>query len=295
MSATTLAVAPAPIAGRMEHLCAVDAHEGPVYVAAEDALYFTTVPVPGTVPGFPRVDIMRLELGTGALSTVRADAAMANGMADDGAGGLLVCQQGTRTRPAAIVRLDRATRTVTTVVDGWLGLRLNSPNDIALRHDGTIWFTDPSYGHLQGFRPAPHTGEHVYRYDPAARRLTMVSDTLDHPNGLAFSPDGLTLYVGDSGAPHRVMAYDVVGGGRRLAGERVFAVIEPGAPDGLKTDATGRVYCSCATGIQVFAPDGTAVGEIALAGAVNFTFAGERLLITADDAIWAATLAAAGH
>jgi gluconolactonase len=284
---------PAP---HLEPLARTDAHEGPVYVADEDAVYFTTVPRPGTVPGFPRVDIMRLVLGDGEPTIVRADAAMANGMTADGRGGLLVCQQGTRTRPAAIVALDLGARTVRTVVDRWMGLRLNSPNDVVVARDGAIWFTDPSYGHLQGFRPPPHTGDHVYRYDPATGRLTVVADTLDKPNGLAFSPDGSVLYVGDSGAPNHVKAYDVVRGDR-LAGERVFAAIAPGSPDGLKADAAGRVYCSCATGVQVFDPSGARLGEITLPGAVNFTFGGrdgDVLLITADDAIWAAHLAATG-
>jgi gluconolactonase len=294
-------------------LVATDAHEGPVYVATEDALYFTTAPGPGTVPGFPRVAIMRLALGrtpaAGGLTTVRADANVANGMAlATGGDALLVCEQGSRTRPARIARLSLRDRRVETVVDGWLGLRLNSPNDVVVKGDGTIWFTDPSYGHLQGFRPPPHTGDHVYRYDPASRRLSVVADTLDKPNGLAFSPDEATLYVADSGAvqepgsfyrerPHQINAYDVVDGGRRLAGERVLAEIPGAGPDGLAVDAAGRVFSSAAGGIAVFAPDGAPIGEIAVPGAVNFTFGGPRrdvLLITADDAIWAAELTTPG-
>src|SRR5689334_5551346 len=148
----------------VERVIATDAHEGPVYVVSEDALYFTTQRTPGAAS---RVDIMRLALGTLELTTVRADANVANGMAADGRGGLIVCEQGTRTRPAAITRLDLETGAVHTLVDAFLGSRLNSPNDVVVKSDGTIWFTDPSYGHLQGFRPPPHHADQVYRHDPA--------------------------------------------------------------------------------------------------------------------------------
>jgi gluconolactonase len=278
-----------------ERLIATDAHEGPVYVASEDALYFTTQRAPGTAP---RVDIRRLDLATLEVTTVRADANVANGMAADARGRLIVCEQGTHSRPAAITRFDPRTGDVETLVDAFLGSRLNSPNDVVVKSDGTIWFTDPSYGHLQGFRPPPHTGDQVYRYDPGSDALSVVAETFDKPNGLAFSPDEAILYVGDNGAPQHIKAYDVVRG-RRLEGERLFATMAPGHPDGLKTDDAGRVYASTPTGVQIFAPSGAPLGEIAVPGAVNFTFgAGERshvLFITADDAIWAAALDAAGH
>jgi gluconolactonase len=184
---------------------------------------------------------------------------------------------------------------------------LNSPNDVVVKSDGTIWFTDPSYGFLQGFRPDPQLGDFVYRFDPASGRVDVVADAFDKPNGLCFSPDESVLYVGDSGAnqqpgsfyvdrPHHVVAYDVVDGGR-LAGERLFAVISPGFPDGIKVDSSGRVYVSCARGVQVFSPAGDLIGEIHLRGAVNFTFGGpgrDVLFITTDDSIWAAVLDATG-
>ena len=300
-------------APRLERVIATDAHEGPVYDAAEDALYFTTVPRSGRWPGAPRVDIMRLaldgdrfDLEPERLTTVRADANAANGMTADGRGGLLVCEQGSRRRPAAIGRVSCADGTAQTIVDRWLGLRLNSPNDVVVKRDGTIWFTDPSYGYLQGFRPAPHTGDHVYRHDPASGALTVAADTLDKPNGLAFSPDEQTLYVADSGAnqelgsfypdrPHHILAFTVAGA--RLVDERLVAVIAPGCPDGLKVDAAGRIYSSSSSGVQVFSPAGVLLGEITLPGAVNFTFGGPRrdvLFITTDDAIWAAVLHTTG-
>jgi gluconolactonase len=193
------------------------------------------------------------------------------------------------------------------VVDQWFGLRLNSPNDVVVKGDGTIWFTDPSYGFLQGFKGEPLIGDYVYRYDPQTGHLAVVADSFNKPNGLAFSPDESILYIGDSGAiqeptsyyvnlPHHVLAFEVQGG-RHLANGRLFAVTTPGFPDGIKVDSAGRVYVSAFSGVQVFNPSGDFIGEIQLPGAVNFTFGGPDhniLFITADSAIWAAVLQATG-
>lgn len=282
--AQPVATASAPAVRELVRVVRTDAHEGPVYAADEDALYFTTV-------RRERVAIRRLELATGRISTVRADANMANGMALDGDGRLAVCEQGSFTQPARISRLDPRTGTVETLVEG-----LNSPNDVVVKRDGTIWFTDPSYGWLQGFRPAPRSGDFVYRYDPRSGDVTVVADSLDKPNGLAFSPDETVLYVGDNGAPHHLLAFDVADSSR-LTGSRVVAVSTPEHPDGLKVDDDGRIYASFAGGLRILAPSGDVVGEIDLPGAVNFTFGGpERnvLYITADTAIWAAVLDAKG-
>ncbi|MGH8974771.1 MAG: SMP-30/gluconolactonase/LRE family protein, partial [Acidimicrobiia bacterium] len=146
-------------APRLVCVVATDAHEGPVYVADEDALYFTTLPRPVDVPapGFSRVAIKRIALDAGrfpvepeSVSVVEAATRMANGMALDLEGRLVVCEQGTPSEHARISRLDLGTGALETVVDAWGGLRFNSPNDIVVRSDGTLWFTDPSYGHLQG-------------------------------------------------------------------------------------------------------------------------------------------------
>jgi gluconolactonase len=256
-----------------------DAHEGPVYVADEDAVYFTTV-------RRDRVQIKRLQLDGARVTVVRDDANMANGMTVDGDGRLVICEQGTHTTPGAITRMDLVTGEVETVVDTHDGLPLNSPNDVVVSRDGAIWFTDPSYGHLQGFRPKPSLPDQVYRHDPRTGRTTVVASGFDKPNGIALSPDERVLYVTDSGRPHHVMAYDLAG-----ASTRVLAVI-PGEPDGLKTDAEGRVYVSAASGVQVLDAGGGLVGEIHLPGAVNFCFGGPRrdvLFITTDDAVWAAS------
>jgi gluconolactonase len=228
-------------------------------------------------------------------------------MAPDLDGGLLVCEQGTRANHARISRLDRLTGERETVVEHWRGLRFNSPNDVIAASDGSIWFTDPSYGHLQGFKPEPTVGDFVYRHDPASGETRVVADGLDKPNGIALSPDERVLYVTDSGAnqqpgsyhvdrPHHIKAFDVIDG-RSLVGERLLAVTTPGFPDGLKVDSDGRVYASSFSGVQVHDPSGRLIGEIRVPGAVNFCFGGpERnlLFITTDSAVWVAELAAKG-
>lgn len=303
-------------APRLAKVVDVDAHEGPVYVASEDALYVTTVPRTVDLPlaRSRHVAVKRISLDGNRfpvlperVGVVRQPANNANGMALGHDGSLLVCEQGSLGEHGAIARLDPQTGRREVVVDHWQGLRFNSPNDVALRHDGSIWFTDPSYGHLQGFKPAPMVGDFVYRFEPGAGRLTVVADDFEKPNGLAFSPDGATLYVTDSGAnqapgsyhvdlPHHVVAYDVVNG-RTLVNRRLFCVTTPGFPDGITVDRDGRVYVSAATGVQVFERDGWLIGEIHLPGTVNFTFggpAGNVLYITTDTAVWAAVLDTTG-
>jgi gluconolactonase len=271
------------VAHRVDHVIDVDAHEGPVYVDEEDALYFTSVPV---APG-PRVDIKRLTLDSLTVSVIREDADAANGMALAPDGRLLVCEQ----LGGALSLVDRSPGARTLLVDGF-----NSPNDVVVKSDRTIWFTDPSYGWLQGFRPRPLLRDGVRRYDPLSGAITMVASSLDKPNGLCFSPDESVLYVTDSGAGHHIKAFNVLDDGR-LGGERVLAQFEPPHPDGIKVDSEGRLYASFPGGVRILDPDGARIGEIELPGAVNFCFGGpERdvLFITADTAIYAAHLQAKG-
>jgi gluconolactonase len=268
-------------------VAATDAHEGPVYVADENALYFTSVPHRNGGP--PVVAIKRFDLESERISVVRAEANVANGMTLDPDGCLLVCEQGTMSRPARISRFDCATGDFETVVDSFERKPFNSPNDVVVKSDGTIWFTDPSYGWLQGFRPKPQLPDAVYRFDPVTGEIDQVAASFDHPNGLAFSPDESVLYVGDSGDPHHVKTFDVVDG-RALENERVFAGIQRGYPDGLKADPLGRVYVSSSAGVQVFDSDGMPLDLIPVRDSVNFAFAGDALFITNDTAIWKADL-----
>lgn len=294
---------------RLIHVIDLNAHEGPVYAGDENALYLTSLPR-ADASGAPTASVVRLEMdgvpgpvGGERVSIVPADVVTPNGMTMGSDGRLLVCEQGTRSRPAGICRVDRHSGRTTTVVDAWHGLQLNSPNDVVERSDGTIWFTDPSYGSLQGFRPSPEVGDFVYRFDPWTGSLDVVADDLDKPNGLAFSPSEDVLYVTDSGAnqrpgsyhverPHHVLAYDVTGG-RNLTGRRLLAVTTPGFPDGITVDVEGRVYVSSPAGVLVLTPEGDLLGRIDVPGAVNFTFGGSGrnvLFITTDAAVVAAVL-----
>jgi gluconolactonase len=295
---------------RLVCVAETDAHEGPVYLPDEDALYFTTRPAPSRSSGPPVVNVKRIALDgerfpleADRVSTVREDANVANGMTLGLDGRLIACEQGSRSGDAAITAYELSTGELTTLVDRYRGLPLNSPNDVILHSDGAVWFTDPSYGYLQGFRTKPALGDHVYRLDPRSGQPSVVAYSFDKPNGLAFSPDETVLYVGDSGAnhepgsfdparPHQIVAFDLTDG-RRLENERLFSVTNPGFPDGIKVDADGRVYASSFSGVQVFDPRGNLIGEINLPGAVNFTFGGPEgnvLFITTDEAVWAAVL-----
>jgi gluconolactonase len=289
----------------LSRLARCDAHEGPTYLPGDDALYVTTVP-----SGWPptarikrlALDGDRVDLGPERVTVVPGSPVMPNGMTGSGCR-LLVCEQGDLDHPARLAWSAPGTGATTTAVQscGWQSL--NSPNDVVVRRDGTIWFTDPSYGHLQGFRPPPMLPDSLYRFDPATGQVRVVADDLDKPNGLAFSPDETVLYVTDSGAvqepgsyhphrPHHVYAYDVVDG-VALHNRRVVDVTAPGTPDGITVDEDGRIYVCCANGVRVLTPDGTLLGRIAVPGAVNLTFGGrdrDRLFITADTAVWLAVL-----
>jgi gluconolactonase len=290
-------------------LIETNAHEGPAYVATEHALYFTTVPEPGP----KNIAIKRLQLTgeefpfkAGALDSIQFPSNMANGMTLDRDGRLVICEQGTRETPARISRMDLKNRSVDTVVDRWRGLHFNSPNDVVVKSDRSVWFTDPNYGEVQGFKGAAEVGTYVYRHDPATGETTVVADNFNKPNGLAFSPDESVLYITDTGAnqapgtyfanlPHHVCAFDVQDG-RHLRNERLFAVVSPGVPDGIKLDLQGRVYTSSATGVQVFTPEGDLLGEIIAPGVANFTFGGpdnDVLFILGGTVIWQAKLAVA--
>jgi hypothetical protein len=178
----------------------VDAHEGPTYLPDQDALFVTTVPRRSPT-GTSRAQVKRVALDgdrfllePDRVSVVAADAVMPNGMTRGADGGLVLCDQGDLTHDARLSRVDPRTAATTTIVDAWHGRPLNSPNDVAVRGDGTIWFTDPSYGHLQGFRPTPASRDCLYRLDPATGGLLIVADHLDKPNGLVFSPDQSVLF-----------------------------------------------------------------------------------------------------
>ncbi|HEY9598870.1 MAG TPA: SMP-30/gluconolactonase/LRE family protein, partial [Cyanophyceae cyanobacterium] len=213
-------------------------------------------------------------------------------------GHLVACSSGLR----AIIRQEHDGEWKI-LVDRYQGTRLNSPNDLVVKSDGTIWFTDPPYGITQpnqgygGEQEQP--GCFVYRFDPATGDIDAVVTDMVRPNGLAFNPDESILYVSDTAAfnipdaPHHIRAYEVVNS-RQVKNGRIFAVINPGQPDGLRVDEYGNVFTSSKDSVQVYAPDGTCLGKILVPEvSANLTFGGaerDRLFITAGKSLYAIDL-----
>ncbi len=219
----------------------------------------------------------------------------ANGHTRDREGRLLSCEHSGR-------RVSRTEHdgTVVTLVDRYQGRRLNSPNDVVVKSDGTIWFTDPSYGILsddEGVKADSEIGAcHVYRFDPATGDLQIAADDFDKPNGLAFSPDENLLYISDTGfshtpgGPRHIRVFDVIDG-RHLARSRVFCDVRPGASDGFRIDIHGNLFTSSHDSIQIYATDGCRLGKILVPEIIaNCTFGGanrDRIFITASTSLYA--------
>jgi gluconolactonase len=196
---------------------------------------------------------------------------------------------------------------MTVIADSYQGRRLNSPNDVVVKSDGSIWFTDPHYGIVhsyEGFQSAPELdGCYVFRFDPADGSLTVVADDFDCPNGLAFSPDESRLYVAETGffgRPDRkshMRVFDVVDG-RRLTGGAVWADIQPPKSDGFRCDTQGNVWTSAGDGVHCLAPDGTLLGRILVPERVsNLTFGGpkkNRLFICGTTSLYSVYVNAIG-
>jgi gluconolactonase len=248
--------------------------EGPVYLPEQDAVLWSDIPANR---------VMRWDGATGAVSVERSDVEFTNGRTLDLQGRIIACSHGRR----GIERTE-PDGTTHVLVDRFRDARLNSPNDVIVKSDGTIWFTDPAYGIIQAHEG--HLGEreygdhYVFRFDPASGELDPVVVDVEEPNGLAFSPDESLLYVADSAAAaalghfgrhnHLLRVYDVYAG-RRLKNGRVHVEVSPGVPDGLRVDVHGNVWTSSGDSVQVFTPDGVRLGAVPLPGTVgNLCFGG---------------------
>lgn len=258
--------------------------EGPVWFPAAQVLLFSDI---------PNQRIMRLT-PDGQLSVFRQPSGFANGHTRDREGRLVSCHHGLR----AVTRTEHD-GSVTMIADRFDGGQLNSPNDVVVKSDGSIWFTDPTYGILgdyEGYRSDPEQPVHgVYRVGTDGAITRVVHDDFVQPNGLAFSPDESELYIAESGSSHDasvpsiIRAYPVQGD--TLGRPRVHCTIDAGLPDGFRVDRSGNIWCSAADGIQVFAPDGVMIGKIKVPEVVaNLTFGGpaqNRLFITATTSVYA--------
>jgi gluconolactonase len=266
--------------------------EGPVWFADGGYLLFNDIPNRRTMRWVP-------DLG---VSTFRTDSNFANGNTRDREGRLVTCEHGGR----------RVTRTepdgsITVIADQYEGRRLNSPNDVVVKSDGSIWFTDPTYGimsNYEGFKSDPEQPtRNVYRVDGHTGEIRAVVTDFLQPNGLAFSPDEGTLYVADSGASHdpdaprHIRAFDVTTDGR-LTNGRVFCLIDAGVPDGFRLDTDGNLWTSTGDGVHCFNAAGELMGKIRFPGPVaNLCFGGparNRMFVTANKNVWALFVAVTG-
>ncbi|MDB6169854.1 MAG: Gluconolactonase [Verrucomicrobia bacterium] len=248
--------------------------EGPVWLPfGGGCLIFSDIPG----------DELKQWSAAGGLKSFRHPSHHANGNAIDRAGRLITCEHGGRR--VSILEKDGSVRTL---IDRYEGKRLNSPNDVIVKSDGTIWFTDPPYG-LPPNEAKEVEGNYVYCFDPGTGDLKVVARDFDMPNGLCFSPDEEKLYVSDSGQSRQVRVF-AVQSDHTLRGGAEFCRIEAGVPDGIRCDARGDVYVSAADGIHIFGPDGGMIGRVLVPETTtNLCFGGadgKTIFITAGTSIY---------
>jgi gluconolactonase len=257
--------------------------EGPVWIGDQGCLLFSDIP-----------NNRILRWTEDGVTTFRQPSNYANGHTRDRQGRLLSCEHGAR----------RVTRTewdgtITVIADSYQGKPLNSPNDVVVSNDGTIWFTDPHYGIMtdyEGFKSPQELPCSVYRVDPSGQIEAVITD-MACPNGLAFSLDESLLYVADTGRmfskdPQHIKVFDMEGG--RPVNGRVFHTISPGCADGIRCDTDGNVWSSAGDGVHCIAPDGRLLGKILVPEIVsNICFGGRakhRLFITATTSLYSVVL-----
>jgi gluconolactonase len=258
--------------------------EGPVYFHEDESVIWSDI---------PNNRLLRWSAKEGT-SVWRQPSNFENGHYRDLEGRLLSCEHGGR----CISRTEPDGRKIA-LIDRYQGKRLNSPNDLVVKSDGTIWFTDPPYGILsdyEGYKAESELGDcYVFRFDPASGELFIVTDEVVEPNGLAFSPDEKILYIADTSSAfnprpnHHIMAFEVVDG-RELRNGRGFAAISPGMADGFRVDVEGNIFTSSEDSVQVYAGNGTLLGKILIPEKVgNLTFGGpnhDRLFIAASSSLY---------
>ena len=272
-----------PAAAKLEKLAGgMRFIEGPVWMPQDGGfLVFSDIPAN---------ELKKWSRAAG-VTTFRRPSGNANGNTIDRRGRLITAEHGGRR-----VSLTEKSGIVMTVVDSFDGKKLNSPNDVVVKSDDSIWFTDPPYGVPQGER-REQAGNYVYRYDPRLRLVLAVITDFDRPNGLCFSPDESKLYVADSGKPRHIRSFQVQSNGA-VSGGSVFAVIDKGEPDGIRSDADGRLWVSAGDGVRIYAPNGVEIGRILVPEApTNLTFGGrdgKTLFITARSSLYAIAVSVTG-
>jgi gluconolactonase len=228
------------------------------------------------------------------VTVFRNPSGYSNGNTFDAEGRQLSCEHGGR----RVVRYE-ASGATTVIAEKYMGRRLNSPNDVIVHPDGSIWFTDPIYGirgNYEGFKAESETKPAVYRADPKTGALDLITEEMTGPNGLCFSPDHRTLYVADTGTGREIRAYDLDGKSIRN-GRRHAQLTIPGMPqsaaaaDGIRCDVDGNIWAGARPGVQIIAPDGVAIGAIRLPeNCANVCFGGvrrNRLFMAASQSLYA--------
>jgi gluconolactonase len=262
--------------------------EGPAYFAAGRYLVWSDI---------PNNRMLRWDECSGAVSVFRQPSMHANGHTVDGQGRLVSCEH--QGRCVSRTEHDGRRTVLASHVDG---KRLNSPNDVVVKSDGSVWFTDPTYGIDSDYEgdaaPSEIGASHVYRLDPASGKLQAVATDFVKPNGLAFSPDERQLYIADTGASHvkegprHIRRFEVDGG--QLSGGEVFATCADGFFDGFRLDVHGNVWTSAGHGVHCYAPDGRLLGKICVPEVVaNVCFGGpkrNRLFICGTTSLYAVYL-----
>jgi gluconolactonase len=258
--------------------------EGPVWFGDAGCLLFSDI---------PNNRIMRWIDGVG-VSVYREPSNFSNGHTRDHQGRLISCEHGTR-------RLTRTEHdgTITVLADAHQGKRLNSPNDVVVKSDGSIWFTDPHYGIMtdyEGYRAKQEQPCHVYRLDPGSGELAVAIDDFDCPNGLCFSPDETRLYVAETSkmfdpeANRRIRVFDVGGDGRSVSAGADFYAVDVGCADGFRCDRDGNVWTSAGDGVHCISPEGALLGKIKVPETVsNVCFGGRakaRLFMTGTTSLY---------
>jgi gluconolactonase len=263
--------------------------EGPVYLGDSRCLLWSDI---------PNNRILRWDEETGVTSIFRKPSNNANGHTRDRYGRLVGCEHDTR----RVVRTEYD-GSITVLADSYNGKKLNSPNDVVVKSDHSVWFTDPTFGILgyyEGHKDESENTPAVYRLDATTGKLAMMTDEVPGPNGLAFSPDEKKLYVvGSRAEPRRtIMAYDVTDNGTRLTNGKVFIDAGPGgSPDGFRVDVDGNLWCGWGMGsaeldgVRIFDPEGKPIGHIELPErSANVCFGGRyrnRLFIAASHSLYA--------
>ncbi|MYT23231.1 SMP-30/gluconolactonase/LRE family protein [Streptomyces sp. SID7760] len=263
--------------------------EGPLYLPAWRQVVWSDI---------PNDRMLRWDEETGAVGVFRHCAGHTNGNTLDRQGRLITCEQGNR-------RVTRTEHdgTVTVLADRWNGKRLNSPNDAAVKSDGSVWFSDPDFGitsDYEGHRAHSEIGAcNVYRVDPATGAVRLVAEGFGAPNGLVFSPDERQLFVSDTGAGC-IRVFDVRDDGTLSEG-RVFAEAAPGKArfDNLRFDDGGRLWAAAMDdGVHCYDPDGTLIGRLNVPETVsNIAFGGakrNRLFITAETSLYSVVMGITG-